>query len=167
MRAALKWMLILSTCASAVALLWPVDAEQEPDTHFSASRNPKAHTALAVELPEALPLQALRTTTKDPFESVPVLKPPPVAPVVRPITRPTEPPRAPPMTYRYLGSFTDPDGAREIYLTTADRTVSVRQGSQLEGGYVVEAISAAAVNVLHAATQTRIDIPITQNKDSP
>jgi hypothetical protein len=167
MRAALKWMLILSTCASAVALLWPVDAEQEPGAHFAASPIPKAHTAWAVELPEALPFQTLRTTKRDPFESVPVIKPPPVAPVAKVIAPPAEPPRPPPMTYRYLGSFTGPDGAREIYLTMGDRITSVRQGSQLEGGYVVETVSAAAVNVLHAATQTRIDIPITQNKDSP
>ena len=71
------------------------------------------------------------------------------------------------MTYRYLGSVTGPDGVREIYLARADRTVAVRLGSQLEDGYQVEAISATVLTVAHPASQTKVDIPIAQAKNSP
>lgn len=159
MRAGLKWTFALSTCASAVALFWPMDAEQS----IAIIPLPRAYVATAIDLPGVLPQQTLQATKKDPFASLPSNT---LANASVTISQP-EPPRAPPMTYRYLGSFTNPDGMREIYLSRGDRTVSARQGSQLDGGYVVEGIDAVSIKVLHATTQTRIDIPIAQNKESP
>ena len=70
------------------------------------------------------------------------------------------------MTYRYLGQMLDPAGKRLVYVTKGDRDIQVGAGMQLEDGYVVESITAGAVRVVHAATQTRIDIPIPASKES-
>lgn len=166
----LKWPFMLSALASAISLLWPADpqgdAERDTDTSASLPRaNPPAALRSA-DLPEQLPEQALQTTDTDLFASIPPPKPVPVvtASVAPP---PPEPPKAPPMTYRYLGSFTGPDGAREVYLTKGDRSLTVREGSQLDGGFTVTAITPTAVNVLHTASLTKVDIPIALKKDLP
>lgn len=167
MRPALKWAFSLSTAASAIALLWPVADSPSLDVSPTTTELPKVGAIAALRLPEMLPAQDLQPTAKDPFASLLLVKPIPPAPSVPLPAPPPEPVRAPPLTYRYLGSFTNPQGAREIYLSNNSRTVPVRQGSQLDGGYEVETIGATSIKVLHGATQTRVDIPIVQNKETP
>lgn len=172
MRASLKWALGLSSVASAVALLWPAgepEAPLQPPTSAipgTSSRESRTSQVAALPIYSTTKVLALQATHRDPFATLnkPMLE---VAPVIAPPAPPPPPPVAPPLGYRYLGSFTGPDGSREVYLTRADRAVSVKPGSQLEGGYVVESINATRVNVLHLATQTKVDIPIAQNKESP
>lgn len=167
----LKWTFALTVFASAVSLLWPSDSSSDGEREVSTSaaslpRGDSTSAQRSYDLPSALAEQSLEKTDKDPFATAPPPKPVPL-PTAAVAPPPPEPPKAPPMTYRYLGSFTGPDGAREVYLTKGDRSLTVREGSQLEGGFAVTAISATAVHVLHSASMTKVDIPIAQKKDLP
>ncbi len=167
MRPALKWTFGLSAGASAIALLWPIDEDRSLDVLPPPLEMFRPESPTGEFFPEVLPAQLLLPTKKDPFASIAVAKPVVAPPPVPLPVAPPEPPRAPPLTYRYLGSFTNPQGSREIYLSNANQTISVRQGAQLDGGYTVDAITATTIKVLHGATQTRVDIPIVQSKESP
>jgi len=163
MRPLLKWALGLSTGASAIALMWPIDKPYE-ESIFSASLAPASHSANSTDVfPEKLPEQILLATKNDPFVSTALVQPL-AAPVVLPTPQP-EPIRTPPLSYRYLGSVTGPQGDREIYLSNGSQTVAARQGVHLGDGYTIETMGTASIKVLHSATQARVDIPIVPNKE--
>ena len=167
MRPWLKWSLAASTVASAIALVFPTVSDQvNDDLSSGVPKLGPSTTEIAVPLPSALPVQELWPNGRDLFASK---APQNVAPAQQSsIIAPTpEPPRPPSMTYRYLGSFTGPDGLREIYITKTDRSLAVRDGSQLEGGFVVSAISETAIHLVHTASMAKFDIPIAQRRELP
>lgn len=70
----------------------------------------------------------------------------PPAPKVEAV--PPPPPQPPPMTYRFAGRFVQ-DGKSQIFLSQGDTPIAVKPGTRLDGGYVVESITADAVALLY------------------
>ena len=180
MRKAIRWALALSTLVTAGSLLWPDDAINLPsslaassrtlDLHTSEERTPPSAspaTAASAQSPRPLPSTLtpaqLQPTKLDPFASVALPTtvltketPPPPQPVVTP----------PPMGYRYLGQMVDPQGRTFVYLAKADKEYPARVGTEMDDGYVVEAVTATSIRMRHTASGARADVAIPPSKDS-
>lgn len=165
MRRSLWWSLLAVTLLS-LASLW---TEDRPARIVAALERPVAslpteHREIAAVPPAELPLRlepnAVEPARRDIFAPVeaPAPKvqapPPPTAPVA-----PT-PPTAPPMTWRYLGAMTTPAGERVVMLARGEATTTIRPGTQLDEGYVVEAIGGNAVRLVYPPTGTVMEVPI-------
>ncbi len=75
-------------------------------------------------------------------------------PASAPTAPPAPPPAPPAATFRYLGQFSAPDGTRRVYLNVAtggggERDVQASVGESLGDGYVVSAITASNVSIMH------------------
>jgi len=108
------------------------DRAPRPD---AVSQRGEATVALPAVLPRKELIRARHAAVGDPF----ALRnwtppPPPVVPVQPPA------PTAPPLPYTYVGKKQEA-GTWEVYLSRGERTLIVREGSSLEGTYVVERIA--------------------------
>lgn len=188
MRSWLRWMLVVSVVASGLALLWPDGVTQAISRSEVAIAGAQAAADIALEprpfalispppaaLPHRLPVHALEPADFDPFVGLqPPPAPPPrpsatvlaAAPPAAPPVPPT--PTAPPLNYRYLGQMIDPAGTRLVYLGRADKEVPVAVGTQLDEGYVVDAINANGIQLRYPPLDTRavISIPPTEETAS-
>lgn len=161
MRKSLRWAAAATAVAGAASLLMPVEPSGEASPVPLVAAVSRSTGTELVQIPAVLPAQVIEKTDKDPFRGVQKAVPPPSLPPSVPLVLPpAEPPKPPAFSYRYLGQFTEPGGKRTVYLAKGDRETAVTVGSQLEDGYAVEAIQATALTVVHAATQTRIDVPL-------
>lgn len=181
MRPWLRWLLALSALASALALWWPDNVSQAVKRSAAAISGSSAafdgvrdiSTASGGGQPAtALPKQlAVLTLTKTDFDPFAGLQPPPAAPQpIAAVAAPPPPaPMAPALSYRYVGQMVDPAGKRYVYLGNADKELLVVVGTQLDGGYVVEAIDASAVRLHYPPLDTRavINIPVTKESSNP
>ena len=163
--------------ASAVALLWPNPVSHAvaegreghgTDDAGSISRANDFASAMSTPhntLPEQLPHFELAEAQFDPFVGVLVTPAPASAPAAV-VSLPPLPPPAPErpvppvLKYRFLGSFTDPNGNRIVYLSRGDKDVRVAVGTQLEEGYIVESIDAEGVRLLFPPLDARTTIAI-------
>lgn len=167
MRSSLRWLLGVSVLLAALAWWWPDDVSR-PVIPTGATQAPSAPSQAlasaasdAPALPERLAAPALDQASFDPFIGAQPPAPPAPRPVVGPIDVPPAPPPAPPaLTYRYLGQMTDPAGKQLHYLARADKDVTVGVGTQLDEGYVVEAITHDAIRLHHIALNVRVQITI-------
>jgi hypothetical protein len=115
---------------------------------------------------EALQIEAARRDIFVPVEPpAPKVVPPAPAPVAPPPPPPT--PMAPPMSWRYLGAMVTPAGQRLVMLAKGDTNVTIQAGTQLDEGYVVEAIGADAVRLVYPPLGTVVDLPIPPAPPSP
>jgi hypothetical protein len=65
------------------------------------------------------------------------------------------------MQWRYFGSMTTPAGERLVMLARGDNNGAVVQaGSQLDDGYVVQAIGSDAVRLVYPSLGTVVDLPL-------
>jgi hypothetical protein len=186
MRTSLKWSLIASATLSVVALYWPernsrtvvaveraLAPQSLPSGHQLTLATQSTNDAQlpGLKLPNALPRPELDPPKFDPFvgaqSPTPTAAPAP-APAPTPFVGPTyePPPPPPPMAYRYLGQMTDPSRQRRVYLSAGSNDVLVSVGTRLDGGYVVEAITADAVRLHYPPLGTRVSIPIPTPDDS-
>jgi len=63
------------------------------------------------------------------------------------------------MDYRFAGRVVDPDGHELVYLSRADGTpVAVKAGATLEGGYVVESVTADGVHLIYPPLGARVTV---------
>lgn len=178
MRSSLRWLLSASVLLSALALWWPDDASHAiaQASAMSAAMTTKspsqaaraaAPEAPAMRLPQRLSTLALDKASFDPFVGVQPLAPPPPGPFVGPVyVAPTPAPTPPTLNYRYLGQMTDPSGKKLHYLVKADKDVPIAVGTRLDEGYVVEAITAAAIHLHHPQLDVRAEIHVPPATDS-
>ena len=176
MRLGLTLALATTVVASVVALLWPnplshpvADGREGRGSNdvTSISRANELASAISTPryaLPERLPHFEFAEAHFDPFVGL-VTPVPPTAPATV-VSLPPLPPAAPErsmppvLKYRFLGSFTDPNGNRIVYLTRGDKDVRVAVGTQLDEGYVVEAIDVDGVRLLFPPLDARATIAI-------
>ena len=82
-------------------------------------------------------------------------QPPPPAVVAAP----PPPPTPPSMTYRFAGRLLQ-DGKLQVFVSQGDTPVAVKPGDRLDGGYVVESITAAAIHLIYPPLQHKVNIAI-------
>lgn len=171
MRPWLRWTLIVTLLLSVIAIAWPSKTAQAvaqvaDRTAERAKALAPATTTVAAEsvvspLPAMLPTHFLDKATFDPFAGV--QPPPPPAPEAeKPLMGPLQPaPVArPALNYRYLGQFTDPSGKRSVYLSRADKDITVEVGAKLDEGYTVEAIGPDGIRLYYPPLRAHASIPI-------
>jgi hypothetical protein len=187
MRSSLKWTLVATGVATAIALwLEPgdrgaaktvVDARVPTPSGATPSSDPSSNWRDAVAtasagasvatapLPSALPDRDIEAGQRDIF--TPVTPPPPPAPPPPPPAPPPPPPPppAPPqMNWRALGSMMTPDGQRIVWLAKGNDEITVTPGTKLDDGYIVQSIDAESVVLLYPpiGTIARIALPHAQ-----
>lgn len=183
-RPAVRWLFVISTALSALALWWPAPAnrvsapaKRDQTAVLAAARPVAESTADGLStplhpLPTALPLVSLGAALFDPFVG-PVATPvalkaasaPTPVPTVQAPTQPAAPVAAP-SSYRFLGQMVDPSGQKLFYLARADQSVPVQVGARLDDGYVVEVIDASGIKLHHPATESRALIPMPAPPDN-
>jgi hypothetical protein len=96
---------------------------------------------------------ALPPAQRDAFQplSLPPPEPPPVV-AVQPPPAPVLAPIEPAVPYSYLGRMIEPDGKTVVYLTKGGTVVVAKVGDQLDDGYIVQAISNEAIQLMSAPT---------------
>lgn len=182
MRPWLRWLLAASALASAVALWWPDSVSQAVARSEVTAANsqtvidsvlepvaPPVNGFMRTALPSRLPVLTLDSANFDPFVGVQPPPPPPPKPQPVPVAEAPPPPAptAPPLSYRYLGQMVDPSGKRLVYLGKGDKDVLVAVGTQLDEGYVVEAIAADGIQLHYPPLDMRAVINIPPARDTP
>ena len=91
----------------------------------------------------------------DPFGPQSWQPPPPKVVVSPPV-----PPPPPPLHYRFVGRLLQ-DGNLQVFVSKGDTPIAIKVGDTLEGGYVVESITADGIALIYPplAHRTRIAIP--------
>lgn len=185
MRSSLKWSLVASGFAS-VAVLWldpggngrtptVVDARVpgppvptgDPYANWRASAPaPTADSSAPLPpLPSTLPERDADAGYRDIFAPVSPPPPPPPAPSPPAPQPPPPPPPSPPaMNWRALGSMVTPAGERVVWLAKGNDEITVKPGTQLDDGYVVQRVDADGVVLLYPSlgTTIRLSLPLSQ-----
>ncbi len=168
----MKWLLIaavgllllnvFSDPAPGVVAPTSRDAQKPAETN---SRATGPGVAMALQRDGARPM--LEPARRDPFAPAPppapvVVKaaPPPTVPVAAPTPAA---PTAPPLNIAFAGRIVGPDGKQVIYVSFAETSLPIEQGTILPNGYRVENISAESIefNFLALNTSARLAIPPT------
>lgn len=176
LRPSLRWLLLFSAAASALAIWWP-ESEVREVQRTAGENNGLATNRLPAQaassdtspilIPIELPRLALKRARFDPF--VGVVSPPPPAPKIAPAPIPavsaagpasSPAPQPPTINYRFLGQMIDPLGKTLVYLVRNDVAIQVGVGSRLEGGFTVESIDSKGVGLHYAPLDARVVIPI-------
>ena len=178
MRSSLKWTLAATSIASLVAVwLEPAGQGEVPGVGGARVLPPSSdpygnwRTAAAAAAPDAvsasaplpswLPDRDMEAGRRDIF--TPVTPPPPPAPPPSPPPPPPPPPppSPPQMNWRALGSMVTPDGRQLVWLAKGSEELTVKPGTTLDDGYVVQSIDDQAVVLLYPSlgTTTRIPLP--------
>lgn len=177
MRPGLRWILIVTVLLSAAAVLWPegstsgissaverASADTTPTLDRASQALPDAQV---VRVPERLAKASLlEKPLSDPFGAAQAPDLPKPAPIISPIVAPQPSPQPPALNYRYLGQMTTPEGERIVYLAHANSDIQIRVGTQLDEGYVVQAISDKAVDLYYPALSTKASIAIPPAQES-
>jgi len=161
MRPWLRWGLVGSVILSAAALIRPhdeallnpsevavVSASSQSPSQPSAPNSPASLDKLPKQLHSA---GAWPVAQFDPFVGAMTPLPQQVS-KVQPVVvsdAPPPPPQPPAMNYRYLGQFVDPEGKPAIYVVKDDNAVQVLVGTKLDGGYIVQSITADGIKLHH------------------
>lgn len=179
MRSSLKWTFAVTGISSLVALwLEPagpsvvpsvvaarVPSSAEPYNNWRAAAATAAPDAAAAPLPSRLPDRDLEAGRRDIF--TPVTAPPPPLPPAPPPVSPPPPapqPSPPQMNWRALGSMVTPESQRLVWLAKGSDEITVKVGTMLDDGYVVQSIDDQAVVLLYPSigTTVRLDLPHAQ-----
>ncbi len=138
-----------------------------PARHLAAQ--PQAPTQ-ALETRGAVAIAALR----NPFESVPWLTPraapqaaapigavaPPA--IVEPLMTAAEPPPEPPLQlpYKYLGMHAEQGASPSVFLVLGERLIVARSGDAVEGGFRLDAVSAAELTFVHVERNVTLHLSV-------
>ena len=176
MRPLFRWSLGATLVLTAIALWWPESdipvaaqpAEQAivpasgevlaSPARFALQKASTVGTALGVNTPTTLgwlpaqydPFTGFERPTPKKFEPLPKETPINLPPA----------PTAPPLNYVYMGSMIDPSGRRWTYVSKGSINLPISIGTTLEEGYIVESISAEAIELSYAALNARASIAI-------
>lgn len=185
MRRGLQYGLALAASASAAALLFdeaprlvaPLERHASIGVHSvgaAASPLPVASSELSA-LPSRLDAPEIEPAKRDIFSpvalpappaepaSAPVMPPPVQTPIAVQPPPPAPPPPAPPaLPYRYLGSMLTPGGQRLVMLARGQTAVPVTEGTRLDEGYVVEAVTEEVVRLVYPALGSIVLLEIPQ-----
>lgn len=129
---------------------------------------PARKLAALAPAPDPMSALALRGTVavaalRNPFEAVPWVTPreappsaapvvPAAAPVVvAPPTAAAEPPAEPALQlpYKYLGMHTEQGASPSVFLVLGERLIVARSGDTVDGGFRLDAVSAAELTFVH------------------
>jgi hypothetical protein len=106
---------------------------------------------------------AIAPAASDPFFPPPPAPPPapPVEPAPTVATVTSTPPAPPVFSYQLFGRIQKPDGKPQVFLSRNDSVVPITEGTELDGGYRVESISAEEVLIRHRSSdqQLRLTFP--------
>jgi hypothetical protein len=146
---------------AAVDRAMPAPLER-PASPAAALRDP---APLAAALPSRLPALALEPARRDPFMPVPPPAPKPLpAPPTPPaaILPPPPPPlpSAPAVKARFLGRLVTPAGDSLVFLASADKTWLAQPGDALEDGYMVQAVTEQAVELVYPPLGVKVTVPL-------
>jgi hypothetical protein len=178
MRSSLKWTLAATGVASLVAIwLEPGGQGEVPGVVNARVPQPFADpygnwrtaavsavqhaVAASAPLPSRLPDRDVEAGQRDIF--TPVTPPPPPAPPPPPSAPPPPPPpppSPPQMNWRALGSMVTPDGQHLVWLAKGNDELTVKPGTTLDDGYVVQSIDDKAVVLLYPPMGTTARIPL-------
>lgn len=179
MRSSLKWTLAATGIAS-IAAVWlePAGQGEVPGVVGARVQQPSSDpysnwrtaavatasdtAAASAPLPSRLPDRDMDAGQLDIF--TPVTPPPPPSPPPPPPASPAPPPPAPSppqMNWRALGSMVTPDGERLVWLAKGNDELTVKPGTTLDDGYVVQSVDDQAVVLSYPSigTMTRIPLP--------
>lgn len=174
----LRWTLLGTLGLSGWAILFPAEVTRAPGRTAapqpvdpvapvlvlpplpSVPAGPAVPSGMLAALPADLPQPRLEAAVGDPFVGVQPAPPPPPPPPVAVVAMPVVPPAPPALNYRYLGRVVDPDGKLLVYLGGADKEQLVAKGTQLAEGYVVQAITATAIELYYPPLDYRAQIRI-------
>lgn len=182
---ALLATLVVSLLASAWAWWWPsppppsaaraaLPAPRVPSPTLSNAAQPAQAHGPGSPLPnESAEPEMFSAATSDPFQRSPLAlvalptestqehasakqlppRPPPAALA----------PAPPPMNHRWLGRFQSPEGKWLVLLQDAEQATPVSPGMVLSSGWVVEAVTAQAVQLLHPAGGQSVWLPMPES----
>lgn len=172
-RGRMKWLLLVA----AGVLVLRVFSDPVPGVVAPSARNGKTPSDAVPHFKAASVATALRSDGPrpmlEPARRDPFAPPPPPAPVVVKAPPPPPPvqvaapvpaaPSAPPLNIAFAGRIVGPDGKQVIYVSFAETSLPIEQGTILPNGYRVESISADAIefNFLALNTVARLAIPPT------
>jgi hypothetical protein len=181
MRNGLKWSLVATGIAS-VAALWLDPGDKGSGTVVVDARTPAPSgtapgpdpysawrpaapssdaSAPLPALPSVLPERDVAAGQRDIFAPVPPPPPPsPPPPPAPPPPPPPPPPMAPPMNWRALGSMLTPGGERIVWLAKGSDEITVKPGTQLDDGYVVQSVDKDKVVLLYPSIGTTATIQL-------
>ncbi|WP_315647869.1 hypothetical protein [Roseateles aquae] len=174
----MRWLLGGSVCLTLLSLLLPANDEQSPlvEPRGVSLASPEAGAGLnvpptsvtaALTLPAELPRQTLEAAEADLFLGV---QPPPpkLTPVQAAVPAPAAP-QTPMLNYRFLGRFVAPNGEPMVYLSRHgdNKEFAITAGTQLDEGFVVEAIKAETVVLRYPPAGTRLNLAIPSAESQP
>lgn len=180
MRSSLKWTLAATGVASLVAVwLEPGGPGEVPGVVGARASSPSsdpygswrtaavatvldAAAVASAPLPTRLSDRDVEAGQRDIF--TPVTPPPPPGPPPSPPAPPPPPPpppSPPQMNWRALGSMVTPDGQHLVWLAKGKDEQTVKPGTTLDDGYVVQSVDDKAVVLLYPSlgTTTTILLP--------
>lgn len=175
MRRSLQLSLVASLVLSAIAL-WPskppeiigvVERAVDARLPSSSPAGPVAAVARApAPLPERLAELDLSMGSRElflPVEPKPTQAPPPPSTAsIMPTPQTVALPTMPTMDYRFWGRMQTPEGAQMTLLARGDQVLAVKAGTELEGGFRVEAVEPHAVRISYPQFGTLLELPIPQ-----
>ena len=145
----------------------------------AAAAVPARNLAAQAAAPAPVSALALRGTVtvaalRNPFEAVPWVTPreaPPSAAPVGPIAAPAivEPPTAaaapspePPLQlpYKYMGMHTEQNASPSVFLVLGERLIVARSGDTVEGGFRLDAVSAAELTFVHVERNVTLRLSV-------
>ena len=181
MRSSLKWTLAATGIASLVAVwLEPGGPGEVPGVVGARASSPSsdpygswriaaATTAppavASAPLPSQLPDRDMEAGQRDIF--APVTPPPPPGPPPAPPAPPPPPPpppSPPQMNWRALGSMVTPDGQRLVWVAKGNEEVTVKPGTTLDDGYVVQSIDDHVVVLVYPSLGATARLPLPQSQ---
>jgi hypothetical protein len=188
-RRSLLWALAACGTASVAVVLWdstgdhavsvigaktvgiadrgcPLSGEQS-GMHCTGVTTQNIPNAL-VSLPSELPERDVEAGRRDIF--IALATPPPPAPPPAPPPPPPPPPpapEAPPVNWHATGAMTTPQGERLVWLAKGNDEISVKPGTLLSDGYMVQSIDDETVVLLYPPIGTTARIPLPQASSKP
>jgi hypothetical protein len=149
--------LVAPTTRSTTEMTTPAIFDAMASSPAIASSKQKDETML----PATWPAPAMEPAERSPFTSPAPPAPPAAKPV--PLLTPAEVAPPPPQTvaYRFWGSLATPTGEHLRYVVREDnrgQPIAVQVGTRLDGGFVVEQVTAGAIVLVEAETQRRVTL---------
>jgi hypothetical protein len=165
------WLALVATLLLAGVALW-IPMSDAPTAVVQAAVPTSPAPTIAVREPyHNARLQDLKieAAAGDPFErqlrTLPAAAaaPAPPAPQSPPAVAAAQTevqPGAPAVSHRYYGRLKAPNGDELTLLARGDAPVPITVGTNLDDGYVVEAIEAETIRLVYPATATAVDLPV-------
>jgi hypothetical protein len=160
------WLLILAVVVGLAVFAPAPERPAEPPPPAPAARTAKGMDSTApvrttakdvnpLHFSSELPERGTLGESKANLFGAQSWQPPPPKVVVSAL----RPPPPPAMAYRFAGRLLQ-DGKLQVFVSKGDTPIAVKVGDRLDGGYVVEAITAEAIALIYPPSGLRTSIAI-------